>query len=62
MSETEPWVKITKSGQSFVYMTGFGTESNGSVQVSDTGVEANFEDVAKKAKEFLERKTWRNKK
>ena len=59
MSETEPWVKITKSGQNFIYLTGFGTESDGNVQVNDTGTEVNFENAAKKAKAFLERKTWK---
>ena len=56
----EPWVKITKSGENYVYMTGFGVESDGRVQISDTGNETDFNEVIKKAKEFLVRKLWRS--
>lgn len=56
----EPWVKITKSGENYVYMTGFGAESDGRVQISDTGMETDFNEVIKKSKEFLARKLWRS--
>ena len=58
----EPWVKITKSGESYIYMTGFGVESDGHVQIDATGVEVDFKEVMKKSKEFLARKLWRNSK
>jgi len=57
---TEPWIKITKSGENYIYVTGFGATSNGYVQLSDTGVETDFNEVTKKAKEFLTKKLWRN--
>ena len=40
-------------------MTGFGVESDGRVQISDTGYETDFNKVVKRAKEFLARKLWR---
>ena len=53
-------MKITRDGEHYIYMTGFGCESDGRVELSDTGVETNFNKVMKKSKEFLARKLWRN--
>ena len=56
----EPWVKITKSGENYIYMTGVGCESDGNVQISETGNATDFNEVVKKAKEFLVKKLWRS--
>ena len=58
----EPWVKITKSGENYIYMTGYGCESDGRVELGDTGCEADFNEVMKKSKEFLVKKLWRSSK
>ncbi len=58
----EPWVKITRDGEHYIYMTGFGCESDGRVELSDTGTETDFKEVMKKSKEFLTRELWRSSK
>jgi hypothetical protein len=56
----DPWVKITKSGENYIYLTGFGRESDNTLQVSDTGHSEDFNEVVKKAKEFLVKRLWRS--
>jgi hypothetical protein len=56
----DPWVRITKSGDRYIYLTGFGRQCNNTLQVSDSGAAEDFEEVAKKAKEFLVKKLWRS--